>query len=197
MKHDGNAGENNVGSVVSVRGSVIDLHFSDRLPEINSRVLAGEDGGVIVIVEVQTHLDEQTVRGIAFNSTQGLRRGDSARDTDEGIQVPVEHRLGGRVLNVFGETIDEAKKEKGGRRSPKRKPASSKPGGRTEACGSDSVCSAWWAGRSRYPPSSASPAASGSTRYDRYSWTLMMLIIGVTAGCLNAWQWVNKESRDD
>jgi len=30
-----------------------------------------------------------------------------------------------------------------------------------------------------------------------FSWTLALLLAGVALGCLNAWWWVNKESRDE
>jgi ATP synthase protein I len=30
-----------------------------------------------------------------------------------------------------------------------------------------------------------------------YSWTLMLLVIGVGLGCLNAWYWIKRESRHD
>jgi ATP synthase protein I len=30
-----------------------------------------------------------------------------------------------------------------------------------------------------------------------YSWTLMLLFIGVMVGCLNAWYWVKRESSRD
>lgn len=32
---------------------------------------------------------------------------------------------------------------------------------------------------------------------DPYSWTLMMLFVGVVIGCLNAWYWIERESRDE
>jgi ATP synthase protein I len=28
-----------------------------------------------------------------------------------------------------------------------------------------------------------------------YSWTLMLLVLGIMIGCLNAWYWVSRESR--
>jgi ATP synthase protein I len=30
-----------------------------------------------------------------------------------------------------------------------------------------------------------------------YSWTLMLLVVGVALGCVNAWYWVRKEMRRD
>ena len=31
----------------------------------------------------------------------------------------------------------------------------------------------------------------------KYSWTLMLLFIGVVLGCFNAWYWITKESQGD
>jgi len=30
----------------------------------------------------------------------------------------------------------------------------------------------------------------------QYSWTLMMLVIGLITGCMNAWFWINRQRRD-
>lgn len=93
------------GTVVSVRGSVIDARFPRALPAIHHLLKAGREGKVAV--EVATHLDEGTVRGIALTPTQGLARGDPVQDTGGPIQVPVGPGLRGRVLNVFGEAVDD------------------------------------------------------------------------------------------
>ncbi len=94
----------NEGTVVSIHGSVIDARFPDCLPDIRHLLRTGDEGGVLV--EVITQLDAETIRGVALTPTQGLSRG--ARITNEGhpIDVPVGRELLGRVLNVFGETID-------------------------------------------------------------------------------------------
>ncbi len=97
-------GQTNTGTVVSVRGSVIDAQFPEQLPPIYN-VLKGGDNKEIVI-EVNTHLDAKTVRGIALTPTQGLARGSQIIDTGFPLQVPVGKELMGRVFNVFGEPID-------------------------------------------------------------------------------------------
>lgn len=91
------------GVVVSVRSSVVDVRFDDHLPDINN-ALETEDGSIIM--EVQTHLDEATVRCIALNTTRGLNRGTAIIDTGQSIQIPVGDELLGRMFNVFGHTID-------------------------------------------------------------------------------------------
>ena len=101
---DQHASPSSHGAVVRIRGSVIDARFPEQLPALYTRLNAGE--GRSVVIEVVSHLDRQTVRGIALTPTQGLSRGDEVVDTGHPLQVPVGKRLLGRMLNVFGETID-------------------------------------------------------------------------------------------
>ena len=100
-EHNGPAGD---GMVVAVRGSVVDVHFPDRLPSLYHLLRTGDEQRIAV--EVSTYLDDSTVRGIALTSTRGLARGARVVDTGSPLRVPVGPRLLGRVLNVFGETID-------------------------------------------------------------------------------------------
>lgn len=92
------------GEIVSVRGSVVDIAFSDGLPPINSLIRAGEDESVVI--EVAVHLDEKQVRGIALNATAGLFRGDRAWTAGMPLNAPVGKALLGRMFNVFGEPMD-------------------------------------------------------------------------------------------
>ncbi len=96
--------ELNLGEVVSVRGSVIDVHFLRRLPEIHNQLKAGEDGRVVV--EVLIHLSSEVVRGMALTPAQGLARGETVIDTGQPLRAPVGDQLLGRVFNVFGSPID-------------------------------------------------------------------------------------------
>jgi F-type H+-transporting ATPase subunit beta len=104
MNDQTDADKANRGAVVSVRSSVVDARFPNRLPLIRHVIRAGEDGGVLI--EVATHLDSQTVRGIALTTTQGLAHGAMVLDSGQPLRVPVGNRLLGRVFNLFGETID-------------------------------------------------------------------------------------------
>lgn len=97
-------GEPNTGEVISIRGSVVDALFPQRLPSLYSVLLTGENSDIIV--EVVSHLDSQTVRGIALTSTRGLAVRDRVIDTGEPLKVPVGDKIRGRVFNVFGRTID-------------------------------------------------------------------------------------------
>ncbi len=92
------------GAVLAVRGSVVDARFPNQLPEVHSELRAGEDGRIVV--EVASHLDPETIRGVALTPTAGLARGSLIRDTGHPLQVPVGERLLGRVVNVFGTPID-------------------------------------------------------------------------------------------
>jgi len=104
--------ESNVGAVISIRGSVIDAQFLNRLPSLNHVLRTGENDDVVI--EVLTHLDSKTVRGIALTTTQGLSHGATVIDTRLPPKVPVGKRLLGRMFNVFGETIDKKKPLTGG-----------------------------------------------------------------------------------
>jgi F-type H+-transporting ATPase subunit beta len=94
-----------LGTVVSVRGSVVDVQFSQRLPSYLNRLNAGEDGSVVI--EVIAHLNAEVVRGIALTPTSGLARGSPVVDGGDSLKVPVGRALLGRMFNVFGTPIDK------------------------------------------------------------------------------------------
>ena len=94
----------NQGRILSIRGSVVDALFSDRLPESRSLLRAGKTGQIAL--EVMTYLNSEVVRTIALNPTQGLARGSAVIDTGHTLQVPVGEANLGRMFNVFGDTID-------------------------------------------------------------------------------------------
>lgn len=112
MGDDRSMGSANLGKVLSIRGSVVDTHFPQQLPSINSQLSAGPDGGIVI--EVVTHLSSEVVRGIALTPTQGLARGSVVQDLGHPLKVPVGERLLGRVFNVFGAVIDEREELSGG-----------------------------------------------------------------------------------
>lgn len=94
----------NHGEVVSVRGSIVDARFQGIMPKIHNLLLAGEDGRIVI--EVLSHLNFETVRGISLTQTQGLARGSPIIDTGDPLLVPVGEKLLGRAVNVFGAPID-------------------------------------------------------------------------------------------
>lgn len=104
------------GRVLSVRGSVVDARFPGHLPAFQRELRAGDDRGIVI--EVVSHLDPETVRGVALNPTAGLARGAPIYDLGHGIRVPVGERMLGRVVNVFGDVLDEGEALDGGDRRP-------------------------------------------------------------------------------
>ncbi len=104
---------NSMGRVVQVIGPVVDVAFdSAELPEINTALLLTNksiDNRIDnLTVEVAQHLGEHTVRCVAMDTTDGLVRGQSARNTGSPITMPVGPEVLGRILNVVGEPVDEA-----------------------------------------------------------------------------------------
>jgi len=94
----------NFGSVISIRGGVVDVRFEHLLPPVYQVLRAGSDGKIVM--EVLEQLDAQRVRGIALTATQGLARGMSVEDTGKQLQVPVGKGIVSRMFDVFGRAID-------------------------------------------------------------------------------------------
>ena len=94
------------GHITQVIGAVVDVKFDGELPEILT-ALECDNGGNRLVLEVAQHLGESSVRTIAMDSTEGLKRGDEVKDTGAPIQVPVGPETLGRIVNVIGEPIDE------------------------------------------------------------------------------------------
>jgi F-type H+-transporting ATPase subunit beta len=95
------------GRVTRVSGSVVDVTFSrGDLPAIHSALEIDWDGPHRLVVEVQQHVDPQTVRGVAMQETAGLRCGIGVWNTRTPILVPTGEAVLGRLINVVGEPID-------------------------------------------------------------------------------------------
>jgi len=94
----------NFGSIVAVRGSVVDIWFDNLLPPIYTLLRAGKEGQIAI--EVLTQLDEHRVRGIALTPTEGLARGIEVEDTGGPLKAPVGTGILSRMFDVFGNTID-------------------------------------------------------------------------------------------
>jgi len=94
------------GKVVQVIGTVVDMEFPPgELPAINNGIVINQDD-IKIIVEVQQHVGNNWVRGVALTATEGLQRGAEAEDMEAPITVPVGKATLGRLFNVFGEPID-------------------------------------------------------------------------------------------
>ena len=102
----------NVGSVVQVKGPVVDVRFAPgHLPAIYNALKVDEktESGVHIVLtlEVQQHLGDNMVRSVAMSSNDGIVRGMKVTDTGAPINVPVGVKTLGRILNVLGEPVDE------------------------------------------------------------------------------------------
>jgi F-type H+-transporting ATPase subunit beta len=100
------------GKVLQVMGPVVDVEFPPgQLPEIYTALrlsnAAIDDRTDNLVVEVAQHLGENTVRCIAMDTTDGLRRGQPVTNTGREILVPVGAKTLGRIMNVIGEPVDE------------------------------------------------------------------------------------------
>ena len=102
-----NDSERNVGRIEEITGVVIEAVFPESLPEINWAITIDREDRGPLTVEVQQHLGDDRVRGVAMDSTDGLARGMECVDTGGPITVPVGEMTLGRIFNVLGEVIDE------------------------------------------------------------------------------------------
>ena len=97
---------NQNGKIIQVIGAVVDVQFEGDLPEILTALVVDNSGNKLIL-EVAQHLGENSVRTIAMDSTEGLKRGDQVKNTGSPISVPVGPETLGRIINVIGEPIDQ------------------------------------------------------------------------------------------
>ena len=101
----------NIGKITQVIGPVVDVEFQQgQLPAIMNALLVTNKGindveGNLVI-EVAQHLGDNVVRCVAMDQTDGLVRGQDAKDTGAPIQIPVGAPSLGRIMNVVGRPVD-------------------------------------------------------------------------------------------
>src|SRR5262245_47283418 len=104
--------ESNIGKIVQVMGPVVDVSFPPgHLPQIYAALRVSNsfisDEKENLVIEVAQHLGENTVRCISMDTTDGLTRGQSVRDTGAPISMPVGKQVLGRIINVIGEPVDQ------------------------------------------------------------------------------------------
>ena len=102
----------NTGKISQVIGAVVDVQFEPgKLPQIYTALRvtnpAIDDREMNLVLEVAQHLGENSVRTIAMDSTDGLKRGQVVTDTGKQICAPVGRKTLGRIMNVIGEPVDE------------------------------------------------------------------------------------------
>ena len=103
-----------IGHISQVIGPVVDVYFEGTesdliLPSIHDALEIKRHNGKKLIVEVQQHIGENTVRTVAMDSTDGLQRGMKVFPTGGPITMPVGEQIKGRLMNVVGDSIDGMK----------------------------------------------------------------------------------------
>ena len=106
----------NTGKVTQVIGPVVDVTFAaegSKLPNILDALHVTKSDGTTVVLEVQQHLGEDTVRTIAMDATDGMMRGQEVVDTGSPIKMPIGDDVKGRLFNVVGHAIDGIEQPEG------------------------------------------------------------------------------------
>ena len=105
-----------IGRVSQIIGPVIDVTFDtagrkaeEVLPAIKEALHVIRPDGSELITELQQHIGEDTVRTVAMDNTDGLKRGLQAVRTGKSISMPTGEQIKGRMMNVVGESIDGLK----------------------------------------------------------------------------------------
>ncbi len=99
-----------IGKIAQVIGPVVDVVFEgddNIIPPIYTALKIDRPDGTELILEVEQHIGEDTVRCVAMESTDGLRRGLEVKNLERPISVPTGEQIKGRLLNVIGEAIDK------------------------------------------------------------------------------------------
>ena len=101
------------GRISQVIGPVIDVYFDTKgqeaekvLPRIYDALKVKRPNGGDLVIEVQQHIGEDTVRCVAMDNTDGLQRGLEVEATGSAIMMPAGDQIKGRMLNVIGQPID-------------------------------------------------------------------------------------------
>ena len=99
----------NTGKISQIIGPVIDVVFDNagnNLPKIYDALEVSKTNGDKMVIECQQHIGENTIRAVAMDSTDGLKRGMEVRPTGQPILMPIGDEIKGRLFNVVGEAID-------------------------------------------------------------------------------------------
>lgn len=97
-----------LGKIISVKWVVVEVAFDQQVPKVYDalKVLSKNANGNEVVIEALQILENGIVRGIAMDSTDGLKRWDSVENTWSPIKVPVGNEVLGHIFNVLGQNID-------------------------------------------------------------------------------------------
>jgi F-type H+-transporting ATPase subunit beta len=95
------------GQISQILGAVVDVQFpKGQLPDIFDALRVPREDQDDLILEVQMHLGDNSVRTVAMDTTDGLQRGVPAFSTGQPITVPVGEASLGRIFNVLGRPVD-------------------------------------------------------------------------------------------
>ena len=113
----------NIGKVVQVIGTVVDVEFpQENLPSIYN-ALELEVNGEKLVLEVEQHVGNNWARCLALGATEGLSRGAEVKDTGAAVSVPVGEASLGRIFNVLGDALDDLGDVNAKERWPIHRPA--------------------------------------------------------------------------
>ena len=116
----------NFGKITQVVGPVVDVTFEgegNTIPPIYTALSVPKEDGSELLLEVEQHIGEDTVRCVAMDSTDGLQRGLKVKNMGASITVPTGEQVKGRLLNVIGQSIDHLAPLKDTERRPIHQPA--------------------------------------------------------------------------
>ena len=96
------------GKISKVIGPVVDVNFEKgaKLPNILDALTVTKGDGTVVVLEVQKHVGDDTVRAISMDSSDGFVRGMVVTSTGSPILMPIGETIKGRLFNVTGDSID-------------------------------------------------------------------------------------------
>ena len=96
------------GKISQIIGPVIDVVFSEAeaLPKIYDALVIEKENGDKLVLEVEQHIGEDSVRCIAMDATDGLKRGQDVIAQGRQITMPTGEGVNGRLFNVVGDAID-------------------------------------------------------------------------------------------
>ena len=105
-----------IGYISQIIGPVVDVCFkaeskngAELLPRIHDALELVHPDGRKIVIEVQQHIGEDTVRCVAMDNTDGLKRGLEVKSLEAPISMPIGEQIKGRMMNVIGESIDGLK----------------------------------------------------------------------------------------
>ncbi len=105
-----------IGRISQIIGPVVDVAFDvqggsseEVLPRIHEALEVAHPDGRRIVIEVQQHIGEDTVRTVAMDNTDGLSRGLEVHRLGAPISMPIGDQIKGRMMNVTGDTIDGLK----------------------------------------------------------------------------------------